>query len=330
VALAAYYFFFGKKTTTIPTPEELLKAVEDGTLVDPKPDRPNSGWTFGGNDKGEYHTFNEYVDIAFGTAGLFAYRFNIKGTYKMSGDGLKVADAAPGIQKQWWWRPTKTITPTTTGGTTTGGNGAPKSATDNPTTTGDAIKQKPDAEGSDWSNEANGGHIKENDTVTFMEAVDLAFGIDGNFFYKTNVIGDQEFSIDNFRDPKIGSQKLGFWRISETASDGKGTGEVKTAMDAPDTITNPTIFAIPYKNPRVTGTYPYENGSSWIGRWVNDTIFQNRKLSFGSTRVDVAYGRDKNLVFKLNVTGDVEFSNDFFGHDPAVNQTKYGWYRLSK
>ena len=335
VALAAYYLFFGKKTTTIPTIDQAMK--DEQKPEDIAPGKTGSLWIFGGNENGS-KTFTEYVDIAYGKAGLFAYKYNVTGRQVMSNDNF--ADKTPGIDKEWYYRPTTTKKDTTTGGGAKTSGSASTSSSES--TSDEGLTLRPTDIGSDWYDNINGAKLNEDDTAIFDTiAVDVAFGEAGKFKYITNYKGFVSFSWGFFEDPSQGNRKWGYWRPTKTRNaDGLGTGERKDMPNAPDkTNADRTIYCIAgRKHPLVTGLYPYEANTLFShkygitqGRFAAfGDINENRMVDFGTTPVDVAYGRGTNVLFKLNVTGKIQFSNDFFGHDPEPDQDKYGWWRPAK
>lgn len=331
VALAAYYFFFGKKTTTIPTIEQAMK--DDQKPEDIAPGKTGSLWVYGGPENGS-ETFTVYVDIAYGKAGLFDYKYNVTGRQVMSNDYF--ADKAPGIDKEWYFRPTTTKKDTTIDGSskTPGNASIPNSSS----ISDEGLTLKPTDIGSDWRDDFNGARLNEDDTAIFdTMAVDVAFGSGGKFKYITNYKGFVAFGWKFFGDPNKGVRKYGYWRPTKTRNaDGLGTGERKDSPNAPDsTNADRTLYALNAKHPLVTGAYPYEANTLFSHQYGNtqgrfaafSNINQYTEVDFGTQRVDVAFGRDANLLFKLNVTGKITFSESFFGFDPEPEADKYGWWR---
>ncbi len=54
--------------------------------------------------------------------------------------------------------------------------------------------------------------VGENNSATFAEPVDVAYGEDGSYFYKKNILGEIRFDNDTFGDPIYGTYKYGYWR----------------------------------------------------------------------------------------------------------------------
>ncbi len=54
--------------------------------------------------------------------------------------------------------------------------------------------------------------VGENNTATFDEPVDVAYGENGKYFYKRNVSGPIRFDNQTFGDPIVGTYKHGWWR----------------------------------------------------------------------------------------------------------------------
>ncbi len=61
------------------------------------------------------------------------------------------------------------------------------------------------------------GYVKvcdENQSYTFSEAVDVAYGISGGFTFRQGLSGTINFNNSTFGDPKVGTLKAGYWRPS--------------------------------------------------------------------------------------------------------------------
>lgn len=59
------------------------------------------------------------------------------------------------------------------------------------------------------------GYVKvcdENQSYTFNEAVDVAYGISGGFTFRQGLSGTINFDNATFGDPKVGTLKAGYWR----------------------------------------------------------------------------------------------------------------------
>ncbi|MGJ8632893.1 MAG: hypothetical protein ACSHX7_03160 [Luteolibacter sp.] len=54
--------------------------------------------------------------------------------------------------------------------------------------------------------------VGENEKATFDTAVDVAYGADGQFFFKENVSGEITFNNSTFGDPIVGTFKYGYYR----------------------------------------------------------------------------------------------------------------------
>ncbi len=59
------------------------------------------------------------------------------------------------------------------------------------------------------------GYVKvcdENQSHTFTEAVDVAYGISGGFTFRQGLSGTINFNNSTFGDPRVGTLKAGYWR----------------------------------------------------------------------------------------------------------------------
>ena len=197
-----------------------------------------AGYTWCAGENGSY-TFNQTVDVAYGANGAFAYKSGVTGTITFN--NATFGDPISGVAKAGYYKEAAITGPA----------------------------------GYTWC-------AGENGSYTFSQSVDLAYGANGTFAYKTGVAaGSITFNNATFGDPIPGVAKAGFYKIS---------------------------------------AYVGPAGYSWCAN-------ENASASFNQT-VDVAYGANGAFAYKSGVSGTITFNNATFG-DPAFGVAKAGYYKAS-
>jgi len=183
----------------------------------------------------------------------------------------------------------------------------------------------------------------ENDSYTFGQAMDVAYGANGAYVYKTGVSGTIAFNNATFGDPIPGVVKAGYYKNATSAgpagytwcADENGTFSLSGTCDIAfgangtysylygrtGTITfNPATFGDPLPGIVKSGYYKSRPaGPAWY-TWIAN---ENDTVALTGT-CDVAYGANGNYNYLSGKTGSITFNNATFG-DPIFGTVKYGF-----
>jgi len=188
----------------------------------------------------------------------------------------------------------------------------------------------------------------ENASYTFNQTVDVAYGANGVYVYKTGVSGAITFNNATFGDPISGVAKAGYYKAStavgpagytwcagengaytfnqtvDVAYGANGAFVYKTGVTGAITFNNAT-FGDPISGVAKAGYYKASAGVGPAGyAWCAS---ENGSYTF-SQAADVAYGANGSFAYKTGVTGAVSFNNATFG-DPISGVVKAGYYKNS-
>ena len=269
--------------------------------ADPDPVGPD-GYTYIA-DEDESVTFTETVDVAYGANGQFNYLYGVTGTITF--DNATFGDPIFGVAKAGFYRSAAPVGP-------------------------DGYTYVAD----------------EDESFTFTETVDVAYGANGQFNYMYGVTGTITFDNATFGDPIFGVAKAGFYRSAAPV----GPDGYTYVADEDESFTFTETVDVAYgANGQfnymygVTGTITFDNatfgdpifGVAKAGFYRNaapvgpDTYTyiadEDESVTFTET-VDVAYGANGQFNYMYGVTGTITFDNATFG-DPIFGVAKAGFYR---
>ena len=188
----------------------------------------------------------------------------------------------------------------------------------------------------------------ENGSYTFGQTVDVAYGANGVYVYKTGVSGAITFNNATFGDPISGVAKAGYYKASTAVGPAgytwcaaeNGSYTFNTAVD----VAYGANGSFVYKT-GVTGAITFDNGTfgdpafgvakagyykdaSNVGpagyTWCAG---ENGSYTF-SQAADVAFGANGSFFYKTGITGAITFNNATFG-DPIPGIVKAGYYKNS-
>jgi hypothetical protein len=171
----------------------------------------------------------------------------------------------------------------------------------------------------------------EGSSVTLSVPSDVAFGANGLFYYKRNQIGPIVFDNGTFGDPAPNIPKAGYVRNFQLVAQEGGSFAVTRPVVAAYGAQGKFFYKFD-----LTGTINFNPG--FFG---GDPIVGVRKAGYIKYYEEVAAERDSieingtaNLAFGVqggafkyldNRTGQVQFTNDFFGGDPDKGTRKNGY-----
>lgn len=170
----------------------------------------------------------------------------------------------------------------------------------------------------------------ENGTVNFTTPVDVAFGINGNYFYQYGVDGNITFNTTSFGDPNFGVVKAGYYAPYTQCAAENGSYTFTIPVEAAYGAGSNYAYL-----PGVSGTVTFNNttfrdpdpGVVKAGYYMPYTLcaVEGQSNTFSSP-TDVAFGANGHYSFQYAVTGTVVFNTNTFG-DPAFGVVKAGYYR---
>jgi hypothetical protein len=179
----------------------------------------------------------------------------------------------------------------------------------------------------------------EHQRCDFSGTRDVAYGANGQFYYKTWVTGGVDCNNENFGDPLVGAGKACYTKESRTGPSGytpcawenqrcdfSGTRDVAYGANGQF-----------YYKTWVTGGVDCNNGTFGdpllgVGKacYTKESIAgpsgyalcatENQRCNFSGSK-DVAYGASGNFNYKYGITDGIDCNNGTFG-DPLVGTTK--------
>lgn len=204
--------------------------------------------------EGESKTFRKPVDLAYGAKGQYHYIYDFTGTIRFDNQSFD-GDPIGGVSKFGYVK-----------------------RTDEQSHSSQDI--------SDYKRVAS-----ENQSKTFHQPVDLAYGANGQYHFIENFTGTIRFDNKTFGgDPIEGVNKAGYMKLSEVP--------------------------------------PSQNHSQNINDY-KFIANENERRTFNRP-VDLAYGANNKYYFIQDFTGTIRFDNDTFGGDPSPGNKKKGYVRQIK
>ena len=170
----------------------------------------------------------------------------------------------------------------------------------------------------------------ENGTVNFSTPVDVAFGIDGNYFYQYARAGNITFNTATFGDPYFDVAKEGFYTPFTECAAENGSYTFTVPVEAAFGAGSNYAY-----NVGVSGTVTFNDatfgdpdpGVVKAGYYMPYTFcaMEGQTNTFTSP-TDLAFGANGNYNFKSNFTGTIVFNITNFG-DPDYGVVKSGYFR---
>jgi hypothetical protein len=171
----------------------------------------------------------------------------------------------------------------------------------------------------------------QNATVNFSTPADLAFGVEGKYFYLYAQSGNITFNIATFGDPDPGVVKSGYYKPFLQCASENGSYTFTVPVEAAFGAQGKYFY-----NQGVSGTVTFSNAV-----WGGDPDFGVLKAGYFmpytqcategqsytfSSPTDVAFGANGKYAFLYAVTGTITFNNATFG-DPNIGVFKAGYFR---
>ncbi len=170
----------------------------------------------------------------------------------------------------------------------------------------------------------------ENGTVNFTAPVDVAFGIDGNYFYRYAQAGNITFNTVTFGDPYFDVAKAGFYTPFTECAAENGSYTFTVPVEAAFGAGSNYVY-----NPGVSGTVTFNDatfgdpdpGVVKAGYYMPYTLcaVEGQTNTFTSP-TDLAFGANGDYNYKSNFTGTIVFNVATFG-DPDHGVVKAGYFR---
>jgi len=282
-----------------------------------------NGYRFIANEN-ESKTFRRPVDLAYGAQGKFLYIYGFKGTIRFDNQTFG-GDPIKGVTKAGYYKSHNNT--------------------------------QQDVDFNDYEYIA-----KENQSRTFHQPVDLAYGAQGQYYYIDGFVGTIRFNNETFGgDPIEGVDKAGYVKKSQTSNTNQQSIEDYTIIakeNESKTFTHPVDLAY-----GTDGRYLYINGFTGTIRFDNRTfggdpykgrvkagyvkrqqplqsntqqisdyqvIAQEKESKTFRHPVDLAYGTKGRFLYINDFTGTIRFDNRTFGGDPYPGEKKQGYVRNTR
>src|SRR5690606_30229615 len=278
--------------------------------------------------EGETKTFKSPVDLAYGAKGKFHFIDDFTGTIRFDNKTFK-GDPIDGVAKFGY------------------------------------VKQRSNQEQVEQIIDGYKKVATENESRTFHQPVDLAYGANGKYHFINNFTGTTKFDHKSFNgDPIDGVTKFGYAKQlnnnehSEQVTQNINDYQRLAVENEVRTFNQPVDLAYGAKGKyhfinNFTGTIRFDDktfGSTRIqgapkagymkpsqslqnhSQNIDDYKFAaNENQSKTYTRpVDLAYGANGKYHFITNFTGTIRFDNESFGGDPSPGTRKQGYVRQIK